>query len=396
MSEFEIPEVDFAEAVVLAAAREKTGLEDFGDESFREPLRQLLHSLDAEAELHAMGRFVQHQRIVDSLAMRLSFQADLTRHPEILEEEIRAPIVIVGLARTGTTMLHRLLSADPRAYSARWWEVRSPAPFADWDGREPDPRIADAHEQVKLILETQPVLASIHPWDAEGPDEEIMLIEHSFLSTVPESGADLPSYNAWLAEQDMRPGYAYGKRLIQYLQWQKKRRGERCDWWVLKTPMHLGYLDLLFEAFPDARVIQTHRDPIETIPSITSMHFALWGLARDDVDPHLVGRQALARYASAIRRSLAVRDETPDDRFVDVWFRDVAADPIAAVQAIYASLGVEWNDACADAMRKWSTDNTRDKRPAHEYGLEQFGFTPEQIEAEFAAYRERFILSREP
>ena len=106
--------------------------------------------------------------------------------------------MIVGLARTGTTMLHRLLSADPGLYSARWWEVRFPAPFPGWDWRAPDPRIAEARAQVQWILEHQPVLAAIHPWDAEGPDEEIMLIEHSFLSHVPESGANVPSYRAWL------------------------------------------------------------------------------------------------------------------------------------------------------------------------------------------------------
>ncbi|MFI5321492.1 MAG: sulfotransferase, partial [Myxococcota bacterium] len=164
---------------LIADARAKTGLTDIGDEPWREALTVLAAALDREAKLHAIGRSVQRQRLVDSLAVRLTLVEACKRHPAILAERIDDPIVIVGLARTGTTMLHRLVSSDPGLYSARWWEVRFPAPFAGWDWRGPDPRIAEAHAQVRTILETMPALAAIHPWDAEGPDEEIMLMEHA-------------------------------------------------------------------------------------------------------------------------------------------------------------------------------------------------------------------------
>ena len=375
---------------VVAEAGAKAGRERFDDDAFREPLARLLDSLDHEAGLSAVGRATQHERIVESLVMRHVLEQHEARHPEIRDEGIAAPLVIVGLARTGTTMLHRLLSADPGLHAARWWEVRFPAPFPDSSGSGPDPRIAAARAQVAWILENQPVLAAIHPWDAEGPDEEIMLMEHSFLSHVPESGANLPSYRAWLDRQDLRPAYTLLRRLLQFLQWQKRRRGERAERWVLKTPMHLGYLELLFETFPGARVIQTHRDPLETIPSVASMYLALWGLATEKPDPHEVGRQCLERYAGALRRCLAARERLPAERFADVSYRDVARDPLASVRHIYAAVGRELTPEAEAAMAAWVALNPREHRPPHKYAMETFGYTREKLEREFAGYRARF------
>lgn len=380
-----------AQGALVAEANAKAGRSRFDDDSFREPLARLLDSLDREAGLSAVGRATQHARIVESLVMRHVLEQHEAQHPEIRAEALAAPLVIVGLARTGTTMLHRLLSADPGLYSARWWEVRFPAPFPGFDWRGPDPRIAEARAQVAWILEHQPVLAAIHPWDAEGPDEEIMLMEHSFLSHVPESGANLPSYRAWLERQDLRPAYAFLRRLLQFLQWQKRRRGESAERWVLKTPMHLGHLDLLFETFPGAHVIQTHRDPLETIPSVASMYLALWGLATEKPDPLEVGRQCLERYAGALRRCLAARERLPAERFVDVSYREVARDPLGAVARIYAAAGRKLTPEAESAMTSWVAKNPREHRPPHEYAMETFGYTRELIEREFAAYRARFI-----
>ncbi len=376
---------------LLAEAATRAGRSRFDDESFREPLARLLDSLDHEADLTPVGRATQHARIVESLVMRHVLEEHESQHPEIREQEIAAPLVIVGLARTGTTMLHRLLSSDPDLCAARWWEVRFPAPFPGYDWRGPDPRIAEARAQVRWILETQPVLAAIHPWDAEGPDEEVMLIEHSFLSHVPESGANLPSYRVWLDRQDLRPAYTLLRRLLRFLQWQKRRRGEAASRWVLKTPMHLGYLDLLFETFPGARVIQTHRDPLETIPSVASMYLALWGLGTEKPDPLEVGRQCLARYAGALSRCLAVREAMPADRFIDVSYRAVARDPVGEVRRIYAAVGRTLTPDAEAAMHAFVAKNPREQRPPHEYSMETFGYTREAIEHAFAAYRARFV-----
>jgi hypothetical protein len=380
------------EASVLAEARAQTGLDDFGDESFREALRVLLGSLDREARLHEQGRASQRARIVDSLATRLRAQACFREHPGILEERIEAPFFIVGLPRTGTTMLHRLIASDPGLQAVLWWECRSPAPPPGSRWREgDDPRIADAHEQVRQILEAVPELASIHPWDAEGPDEEILLLEHRFLSHVPESGAHLPSYRAWLDEQDLQPAYEDLLRWLQLLQWQKKQSGRAGERWVLKAPFHLGHLDVLFRVFPDCRVIQTHRDPVETIPSIASMYAALWRLASDEVDEHEIGRQCLGRYARSLSLCLAARERLPSDRFLDVDYRKAVTRPLEEVRRIYAFLERELTPEAEAAMQRHRRDHARDKRAAHDYGLERFGYTEEQIARAFAGYRERFV-----
>ncbi len=384
--------VSFDVDSLVAEARAKTGLVDLGADPWREALTVLAASLDREAKLHEVGRMVQRTRLVDSLAVRLTLVEACKRNPEILREEIVDPLVIVGLARTGTTMLHRLISSDAGLYSARWFEVRFPAPFAGWDWRGPDPRIAEAHAQVKLILETMPVLAAIHPWDAEGPDEEIMLMEHSFISHVPESSANLPTYRAWIDRQDHRAVYAFLKKLLQYLQWQKKRRSERAERWVLKAPTHQGTLDLLFETFPGAVVIHTHRDPLETIPSVASMYFSLWGLNTDAPDPLEIGRQVLDRYSRAAERSIDLREKLPRERFVDVSYREVARDPIGAVKSIYARAGRALTPAAEAAMRAWVAKNPREHRPPHEYTADKFGLTRERIERACPRYRARFIL----
>ncbi len=381
---------DFDEAAILAEATALAGFDDFGPEPFRKALGVLLSALDA-SPLHASGRAAQRQRVVESLVVRLVFQRYCTRHPEILDEEIAAPLVIVGQARTGTTRLHRLLACDAQLFAARWWEVRQPAPPPNWNWRGADPRIAAAHEQVRLILETQPLLASIHPWDAEGADEEIMLMEHAFLSHVPESSAALPDYVRWIDEQDWTPAYTWLRKMLQFLQWQKRRRGEQAERWVLKTPQHLGYLDELFAHFPGAVVIQTHRDPLETIPSSASMYSALWGLGQDVVDAHAVGQLCFRRFAGALEQSLEVRARH-GTRFIDVWFEDVGSDALGEVRRIYRALERPLTQPAQAAMEAWLRDNAREKRPPHHYTLEAFGLSAERIEREFAAYRERFIL----
>jgi hypothetical protein len=374
---------------ILAEAREKTGLDDFGDDSFREPMERLLRSLEEEAELSAVGRAMQRARVVGLLVNRLRAEDHFERFPEILDEQIREPLVIVGLARTGTTMLHRMIASDPRIISLLWWESRNPAPFPDSGDEGRDPRIADAEAEVAAMIEGAPDLVAMHPIEAEEPDEEIMLLEHSFFSTNPEAFANVPTFGAWLDEQDQTPGYRYLKKLLQLLQWQKKRAGGKGERWVLKTPHHLGFTDLLFAVFPDVRVIQTHRDPVQTIPSLASLIHAIWSLGSDAADPRVAGSQWSRRMSRALHRCMEVR-ESHEDRFIDVFFENAMRDPLAEIRRIYEFAGMELTPETEAKMRQWLVDNAREKRVAHSYSLEQFGFTEEGIRRDFAAYRERF------
>jgi hypothetical protein len=384
----------FDEVALLAEARASTGLRELGDESFRVPLRALLASLREEAPLNAVGIALLRGRILESLMTRLRTEDWIRQHPEIEREEIAAPIVVVGQTRTGTTMLQRLLASDPRHHGPLWWEVRFPAPLPGtrWDA--PDPRIPIAEAEVAGVLAADPEQASIHPWDAQAPDEEIMLLEHSFLSHVPEAFTNVPSYRAWIDGQDWTPAYAMLRRFLQFLQWQKRQRGVLRERWVLKTPGHLGYLDTLLEVFPGALIVQTHRDPVQTIPSAASLNRSLWRLSSDAVDDREVARQWQQRMVWAVRRCLASRERISERQIADVWFLDAIAKPLEVVAQIYGRFGIPLTAEARAAFETWLANNRRDKRPPHEYSLAEFGLTEAEIRADFADYRRRFVEPR--
>jgi hypothetical protein len=384
----------FDEAGLLAEAQSRTGLSDFGPDEFRDALGVLLKSLREEALLNELGRMILRSRALESLETRLVTQDWVKRHPEILEEQIVAPLVVVGLMRTGTTMLQRIIASDPRNHACMWWETRFPAPPLDLDFNQADPRIAVAEAEVAAILEADPRQASIHPWNAQAPDEEIMLLEHSFLSHVPEAFANIPTYRSWITEQDWSPSYLYLRKLLQSLQWQKRQRGNVRERWVLKTPGHLGYIDTLFKVFPGANVIQTHRDPVDTVPSAASMNHAMWALYSDGNEANVAGAQWQERLAWGTARAMESRKNYADSRFVDIWFRDAMKDPIAEVERAYGVFGIEMTDAARVGMEKWRTDNPRDGRPPHEYTLSEYGLSEEGIKAAFAGYRAEYIEPR--
>jgi Sulfotransferase family len=390
MDTLPFPETVLELGVLLTAARDKAGLHDFGDESFVPALQALLQSLDKEANLSPIGRIGQFTRIVDLLVNRLRVEHWLQQHPEILKEHIAPPVVIVGLMRTGTTLLQRLMACDRRFYTPLWYETRYPAPLADYDFKSEDARIALAQEEVRQMLEASPDLASIHPLEACAADEDVMLLEHSFYSTVPESFAHLPGYARWLEQHDNTPGYQYLRRLLQCLQWQKKRAGQSADRWLLKTPHHLHHLKILLAVFPGATVIQTHRDPLQTVPSLCSMNYALACMGSDSVDAYAIGRHWCDKFARSLRQSLQVRAQHPR-QFIDVQYTETASDAMGVVSRIYARLGMDLDKDTQATMRQWLEANRREDRNPHHYTLEQFGFTRAGLEQQFADYRETFL-----
>lgn len=389
------PANDFDPEDILAVARERSGLDDFGDDSFREPMDRLLEALDGEARLNGIGRGMQRERIINILITRARIEDYYRRHPEIEDEEIGAPVVICGLPRTGTTMLHRVMAEDPDFDAALWYEVRFPAPFDGWKPGEPDARIPAAEEEVRMTTEGAPELMAIHPFAATAPDEEIMLLEQSFQSRVPESYCDIPSFSDWLDAQDQQPGYDYLLRSLKFLQWQHRQEGRARPRWVLKAPHHLDHMPRLFKILPDAKVIQTHRDPVESVPSICSMCYHLERLGSDAPDARVTGARWSMRWARSLRRCLEYRNEGHDDRFIDIWYLDSVRDPVGTVGRIYEQLGRELTPIAADKMKRWTEENAREKRASHAYTLEQFGLTEEGLAEEFSDYRAKYVLSRD-
>jgi hypothetical protein len=384
--------LSFAPEAVIAAARAVDGLEDFGDHCHEEPLRRLLWSLEHEADLNAIGRQAMHQRVVDILVTRLRLQAWLKRYPEIRDEVIEAPLVIVGLPRTGTTMLHRTIAADHRMYAPLWYEVRYPCPDLDWDFTAAgDRRIADAKAEMQAMVDANPELLAIHPMDAVGPDEDIMLLEQSFYSFNIQAFVDVPVFDAWIEAQDHSPGYEYFRLLLQFLQWQKKRSGQQGERWALKAPHHLHYMDLLFKFFPDAKVVQSHRDPVETIPSLASLIAGVWVIYSDSADPKRVGEQWARKFARGMAHTMAVRKQRGNDAFLDLWFKDTVNQPLKEIEKVYAFLGMGLTEEARKEMAQWQDFNRRELRPPHDYTLAQFGFTEAGLKQQFRQYRAAFI-----
>jgi hypothetical protein len=385
---------DFDVEALLADARQVTGLSDFGPDDFVDPLRIAARSLDTEARLSPGGRAAQRTGILAHLTQRLLLEEWIRRHPEILDERIEEPVVIVGLPRTGTTMLYRMLSASPGLTAPLHFEARRPTPPLDWDFRHAtDSRIAEAEAAIAAMNAAAPELVSIYPFEALAPEEDIFISAASFRTTSTQSGARVPEFEAWLADADRRPLYRFLERNLQLLQWQRRHTSPPVEpaRWLLKTPDHLHGLDALLAVWPEAMVVQTHRDPLRTIPSICSFIRTLHSLATDHVDDAGIGDAWSAMFARSMRRAMAIRDAAPD-RFCDVWYEDTVAVPRKVADAVFAFLGRSLDDAAWSEMERWRDANRREARPAHAYTLDQFGLSASRIEREFAEYRERFHL----
>lgn len=374
----------FDVTAVLDAARAREGLEDFGPGAFEEPLGVLLESY-AGAGLNDVGTHLLRAGTVHSLRMRLRATEWFRRHPEIADEVVAAPIVVVGMMRSGTTLVQRLLAADDRFHCAHGWEVVEVAPRFDHDWSAPDPRIGKALAREEQSRQWVPDLFAIHPMYAMEAEEEIVFLADAFLSHVPESGAHVPVYRSWIDTQDFTPAYDHLHRMLQLLQWQKRQRGETGDRWVLKTPAHLGYLDDLRTRFPDLHLVHLHRDPVETIASGASLNATLHAMHADSVDLHRLGDEWIERMGWTNDRALSTRAAWGDDPALatDLRFEDVVADPVGHVSRVYDAVGLELTADAEVAMRDWLARRPREAgRPS--YSPETYGLTAERIRARFS------------
>jgi hypothetical protein len=382
----------FEPEVLLRDATGATGgLADFGAEpSFRPALEALCGALEREGRLSEMGRTLLKQKIVGHLASRLRIEDYFKRFPEIAAESVAPPLVIVGLPRTGTTRLQRLLSRDPRLYSMMFWESQFPVPLPEETLEQPTARIAAARGIVDYMVQAMPKLLAVHPMAAEEADEEVMLMEHSFLSAF-DAYANIPGYVEWLDRQDQAPAYAFLRRCLQFLQWQKRKRGLTGRRWLLKTPHHLLRMDILLRAFPGVQVIQTHRDPVQSVPSIASFIDTLWRIYSDQADAHAAGRTWSARMKRGLEHTMKVRVTAPS-QFLDVQFIDTVKRPLDVVKRIYDLIGWPLTPEVEKAMRAWLAEDEKVRVGGHEYKPEEYGLSAEQLRRDFAEYRARHVV----
>jgi hypothetical protein len=379
-----------SEAALFDAARKVAGLDDFGAGDFREGLRVLLRAYDEEARLSPFGRLMLRGELTTVLANRLRVEQAWRQEPALLEPAIRRPLFILGLPRSGTTALHFLLAQDPANQVLEYWLAAAPGPRPPRASWPRDPRFKAARQALRLTYYLDPTLKAIHWMTVDGPDECRHLLLQSFVDHTFDSNASIPSYTKWFEAQDMRPAYARHRKLLQLIGSTTPERR-----WVLKYPAHLRNLRALLAVYPDACIVQTHRDPANVLPSICSLVAGWRSLYEGGVDMRAIGREQLALYAGMMETGLAVRAENSSAQFFDLGFREVLADPIAAVKRAYSHFGFEWTPAGEDAMRRWHAANPQGKHGEHRYRASDYGLDPGELDERFAAYRARFGVQRE-
>jgi len=355
-------------------------------------LERLLSAFEHEAALTTLGRIIARTDIVRLLENRLRMTDAHTRHPEIGRGEIRAPIFILGLPRTGTTILHELLAQDPANRVPMTWEVMHPWPPPERATYAIDARIAQVEKHFGGVDKVLPGFKSMHPMGAQLPQECVALTAHDFASMLFSTTHHIPSYQQWLDAADLRPVYASHRRQLQYLQW-------RCpaERWVLKSPGHLWALDALLAVYPDARIVQTHRDPLKVVASLTSLVTMLRRMASDQIDPHAIGAEWAPRLARGLEKTMVVRATGAHkaERVFDMHFTEFVGREIEMVRRIYAHFEMTLGAEAEQRMRRFLATNPADKHGAHRYRLADAGLDPGIERKRFAAYQEAYGIQPE-
>jgi hypothetical protein len=373
---------------LIRAAKKATGLHDFGKDFWDEPLDRLLLSITKEAELHPIGTFITRQRMINLLCVRLRAEELFKRHPEILDQPVLPTWVILGLQRTGTTKLHRLLAADPGNRVLLSWEALNPVPLINRqstiDNRQStiDKRIGIAKTSENALRLMAPGFFAIHPVEHNAPEEDILLLDTTFLSTTPEATMNVPSYAAWLEKTDQSPAYAYMVKLLKLLQWQ--RPGKR---WILKSPHHLEFTDLIDRHFDEVHFLWTHRDVTECIPSFISMAAHSRVIFTDQADGNAIARHWIRKTGYMLQKGLEYRNNNQHkNQFTDIIYKELKDNSAEVLTKIYRLDGGMTPELLAkfDLAEK---ENPMGKYGIHDYKLEDFGVSKGDILKETVNYR---------
>jgi hypothetical protein len=375
------PSVSFIADDLIAEAIGQTGFDDFGEPPYREGLEVLLETYDRNVRDPA-GRKRCRDRVVMQLATRLKCENAFKTIPEIAEQEIKAPIFVTGLPRSGTSALLNLLVAAPDNRGLLQWEVQFPDPWPDSKPGQEDPRYPYL---VKALEQTRnSEFAKIHYIDADTPEECVLLHAYAFGGVQLGFEIMLEPYRSWLLKQDLEPLYAYQKRQMQMLNW--RNPGSQ---WMLKAPAHMWGIDAIMKVFPDARFVWCHRDPVAVVPSINSMNKVVMGMYIGDgshLDAGDIGRAVMEWYALSLEEGLAQREKLPPELFVDCSQRDFVERPLAVVESVYEAFGLTLSAESRSAMQAHIDANPKGKHGKHEYNLAEYGLTRELIEERFAFY----------
>jgi hypothetical protein len=370
---------------LIETAKRRCGLDDFGEGDFPEALSRLLQSCHDEAQLNLIGKIALRLDILEILGARLQMERDRRLYPNISHQEIRQPLFIVGLPRSGTSVLHRLLAADPEHRSPLLWEVRSPSPPTSLHEKR---RIQRAKQSCTFFNWLVPTFRYVHTVGAEVPQECVSLMTPTFLSDQFDAMYYVPSYRSWFFGQDLRTAYKYHLRFLQHLQF--RRHGRR---WILKAPTHMFAMPALLSVYPDALFVQTHRTPIDAMASVSSLMTILRSAFSDTVDPITVSREAIDYWSEAMAKFLRERDHLEDSRICDVRHEEICRDPIGAVRRIYDYFGWTLSPKAEQRMRSLVAAQVGRQTANHRYDLSEFGASAKEVLSAFAPYCQRFGLT---
>ena len=370
---------------LVTAARRRTALVDadldlIPETTYVEALECLLGSLEDEAALTPAGRYFAREQVVTSLTNRLTLSATLDAHPEIRQSDLSPAIVIVGLPRSGTTLLQHLLARDPAHRVLRHWEASRPAASRGPDEDRAAQRATD--RSLRLLDYLAPDARALHPVDTDEPTECVTLFSNSFASLELATFNQVPSYLSWCLANDFHAAYREYVLQLQVLQWHERRSR-----WLLKSPAHIFWLDQLLEALPDARIIQIHRDPLEVLGSFCSLSAVLSGIGSDAIDVAAIGGLWAPAWADGLQRAEAVRREGPSERFVDVEYSSLVRDPMGQVRRLYDHLGLELEASTIALMDAYLSSHQQHSQGVHRYSLAQFGLDPDCEAERFSRFR---------
>lgn len=380
-------------ANLLRSAQRQTGLEDFGNPSFHSGLDHLLHSLQHEAQLSSLGRIIARQDTLTSLCNRLQVTEHHRAHPEIAAGSIERPIFIIGMGRSGTTIMHELLSLDDNLRLPLTWEVDQPFPPPETATYTTDPRIAASQKNLDRTDFILPGFKSIHRMGATLPQECVRFTTGEFLSMIYGTTYNVPSYNNWfMNEADMAPAYDYHRKFLQVLQWHHPAKQ-----WVLKSPGHLWSLDALLDEYPDARFVQTHRDPLKILASLSSLITSLRKMCSNHINPQQIALEWAEWNARALNASVAFRQQgrVAPENIIDISFYEFMANPLDQIKTIYRHLDLELTQQTETRMREYLQENTAEQHGEHTYTFADSGLDIAAERERVKAYQDYFDIKME-
>ena len=347
-------------------------------------LEQLVHSINKESRINAFGSIALKGLLKRTLTSRLKVEQSLHDNPDILQSKITAPVFIIGMPRTGTTILHSLLHEDVNHRSPLAWECLLPSPVPEPSTFSDNPQLNTIKKEFGQLFKLVPDFQKKHHMTAESPQECIGITALDFNSFQTCAQVYIPSYLKWFAEEsDQLQTMRFHRRFLQYLE----SGGVRSERWLLKTPVHMMRLSALFEVYPDARIIMTHRDPAKVVPSAASLISSVRSLYSDYEDPARSGMEQLDFWKMSFDRFMADRAQLKkENQILDLHFNDFVQDQMACVDKIYSYFDWSLDDASRSKMKDFLASNPKGKHGSHEYCLEDFNLTQSQVSEEFKEY----------